>query len=65
MLTASRNENYSFVFLTCHNFSRDYSILSKLGEGDTANVFLVLERSTNTRYALKAFNHKNLKCTFN
>lgn len=54
------NEDHSFIFLTCRDFSRDFSILGKIGEGDSANVFRVLEHASSTQFALKAFNHKNL-----
>lgn len=64
MDTRPINEDCSFVFLTCRALSRDFSILNKIGEGDSANVFRVLEHASNNHFALKAFNHKNLRGTF-
>lgn len=53
--------DYSFVFRTCRDFSRQFAILDKIGEGDSANVFRVLERASGAHWALKAFNHKNFR----
>jgi serine/threonine protein kinase len=58
-------KDYSFIFLTCNTFSKQFSILQKIGEGHSANVYKVQERGTKKLFAVKAFNHKNLRSKYN
>jgi len=49
--------NYSNTFAFCKSFNSKYKILDKIAEGQSANVFLVENKETQVKYALKAFNH--------
>ena len=61
MLSKNLNRDYSFIFSTCPIFSKKFSILGKLGEGHSANVFKVEDSCLKNKFAVKAFNHKNFK----
>jgi len=51
----------SQIFSTCHKFSDQYELIKKIGMGCSANVFLILNKKTKKKYALKAYNHMNVK----
>jgi hypothetical protein len=58
-----KNSKYSNVFITCLDFSKRFQILDKLDEGYTANVFKIINKKSNQKFALKAFNHRNIQST--
>jgi serine/threonine protein kinase len=64
MNAQSFKKDYSFIFLTCTSFMKKYKIISKIGEGHSANVFKIKERTSQKQLALKAFNHKNFQSKF-
>lgn len=54
---------YSQTFAFCESFNQKYRILDKIGNGQSANVFLIENKQNNQRFALKAFNHMTLQGT--
>jgi serine/threonine protein kinase len=51
------SKNYSNTFAFCKSFNTKYKILDKIAEGQSSNVFLIQNKKTKVKYALKAFNH--------
>ena len=52
-----KTNSYSKIFAFCQNFNEKYCVIDKLAQGHSANVFLIKDKQTEAKYALKAFNH--------
>ena len=58
-LYMSKKCKYQNVFITCPKFNKKYSILDKIGDGHSSNVFKVISKTTQKEFAVKAYNHRN------
>lgn len=55
----NKNSKYKNIFITCPEFNAKYTIIDKLGDGHSSNVFKVKSKHSTELLAVKAFNHRN------